>query len=71
MFRMLFEFYKDCAKNLKDKIIIIFYFLICILAVIGGVYMLFYEHYIGYKIFGFCIVIYFTFLEGYVWGESF
>ena len=71
MFKMLFDFYKDYADNWKEKIVIIYYFLMIAFLFISGVYFLFNDYNIGIKIFGFGIVFVFTFVEGWIWGSDF
>lgn len=71
MFKLSFDFYKNCTENWKEKIIIILYFLMHVFAFVAGIYFLWSETIIGIKIFGFFIVVFYVFVEGFVWGADF
>ena len=71
MFKMLFEIYRDCTNNWKDKIFVIFYFIMIAFGFFGGTYILLFNDYIGYRIFGFIVVVFYVFAEGWIWGSDF
>ena len=68
MFKMLFEIYKDCKNNWKDKISVIFHFIMVAFGFFGGTYILLFNDCIKYRIFGFIIVVIYVFAEGWIWG---
>lgn len=71
MFKMLFEIYRENTNNWKDKIFVIFYFIMVAFGFVGGTYILLFNDYIGDRIFGFIVVVFYVFVEGWIWGSDF
>ena len=70
MFKMLFEIYKDYTDNWKEKIFVIFYFIMVAFSFFGCTYILLFNDCIENRIFGFIVVVIYVFAEGWIWGSD-